>query len=205
MNSASWKSSGFLPSCNDAGFRYFGAAEDGCFPARTASKTPRLPCRDRDKPHSMCTRQAPMWHFGIMKYDRMLRRLQLKGRKFVVALANVQVHKNAGLLLKAFSDPAFSELRLSWRATLIESNSRRWATRFPKTSHDTGGSRAIACTDALCVALPEVGGKAAPDDPRQWVSVISRLAGDFDAREQYSPASREQAGLLTWTRAGEAY
>jgi len=144
----------------------------------------------------------------ILSYEacpEILERFHLKRHKFVVGLANVQVHKNAGLLLKAFSDPAFSELRLSWRATLIESNSRRWATRFPKTSHDTGGSRAIACTDALCVALPEVGGKAAPDDPRQWVSVISRLAGDFDAREQYSPASREQAGLLTWTRAGEAY
>jgi hypothetical protein len=55
-----------------------------------------------------------MWYFGIMENDRVLGRLQLIGRKFVVALANVQVHKNAGLLLKAFSDPALSELRLSW-------------------------------------------------------------------------------------------
>jgi glycosyltransferase involved in cell wall biosynthesis len=39
-------------------------------------------------------------------------RLQLRGRGFVIALANVQAHKNIGLLLKAFSDPSLASLKL---------------------------------------------------------------------------------------------
>jgi glycosyltransferase involved in cell wall biosynthesis len=39
-------------------------------------------------------------------------RLQLRGRGFVVALANVQAHKNIGLLLKAFSDSSLAGLKL---------------------------------------------------------------------------------------------
>ena len=39
-------------------------------------------------------------------------RLRLTTKKFVVALANVQTHKNVGLLLQAFADPRFGDLKL---------------------------------------------------------------------------------------------
>ena len=39
-------------------------------------------------------------------------RLQLRRRGFVVALANVQTHKNIGLLLKAFADPSLASTKL---------------------------------------------------------------------------------------------
>jgi glycosyltransferase involved in cell wall biosynthesis len=42
----------------------------------------------------------------------IVNRLQLRRRGFVVALANLQVHKNIELLLKAFSDPSLAAIRL---------------------------------------------------------------------------------------------
>lgn len=42
----------------------------------------------------------------------IVERLQLRGRGFVVALANLQAHKNIGLLLKAFSDPSLAAIKL---------------------------------------------------------------------------------------------
>lgn len=39
-------------------------------------------------------------------------RLRLAPRKYVVGLANTQAHKNIGLLLRAFSDPAIGEMKL---------------------------------------------------------------------------------------------
>src|SRR5262249_575743 len=39
-------------------------------------------------------------------------RLHLDPRGFAVALANIQVHKNVGLLLKAFAEPALAAIRL---------------------------------------------------------------------------------------------
>ena len=179
----------------------------------------------------------------ILSYEacpEILERFHLKRHKFVVGLANVQVHKNIGLLLKAFSDPALSELRLvlvggadrkqfealghsvSQNVTFtgrVEDGELRalletaLCVAFPSTTEGFGlpplEGMMLGCPAVLapCGALPEVGGKAAlfaaPDDPRQWVSAISRLAGDHDAWEKYSQASREQAGLLTWSRAGE--
>jgi glycosyltransferase involved in cell wall biosynthesis len=179
----------------------------------------------------------------ILRYEvspGILERFQLKKRKFAVALANVQVHKNVGLLLKAFADPALNELRL----VLVGDADRRqfealghsvpanvaFAGRvedgelrglleaalcvaFPSTTEGFGlpplEGMVLGCPAILapCGALPEVGGKAAlfasPDDPRQWVNAISRLASDHDAWEQCSRASRERAGLFTWNRAGE--
>jgi glycosyltransferase involved in cell wall biosynthesis len=88
----------------------------------------------------------------------ILSRLGLSGRKYVVALANVQTHKNIGILLTAFSDPALQELRL----VLVGSDDRR---RFEALGHsvpptiifagrvDDGELRALL-ESALCVAFP---------------------------------------------------
>jgi len=60
---------------------------------------------------------------------------------------------------------------------------------------------------APCGSLPEVGGEsalfAAPDDPRQWVAAIRRLADEADHWTHYSRAGRERAGHFTWKRAGD--
>jgi glycosyltransferase involved in cell wall biosynthesis len=49
---------------------------------------------------------------GYASQPEILGRLAVSPRKFVVGLANVQVHKNIGLLLKAFAAPALGDLKL---------------------------------------------------------------------------------------------
>jgi glycosyltransferase involved in cell wall biosynthesis len=115
--------------------------------------------------------------FGVAKSDRIsviwngadhllahearpaiIGRLLLERRKFVVALANVQVHKNIGLLLKAFADPALAALKL----VLVGAADRK---QFEALGHsvpqnlvftgriDDGELRALL-EGALCVAFP---------------------------------------------------
>jgi glycosyltransferase involved in cell wall biosynthesis len=95
---------------------------------------------------------------GYAVRPEILSRLGLSGRKYVVALANVQSHKNIDVLLKAFSDPSMQELRL----VLVGSDERR---RFEALGHsvpqcivfagriDDGELRALL-ESALCVAFP---------------------------------------------------
>lgn len=116
-------------------------------------------------------------HFGVAQADRISvipngadhllsyearpeikERLQLGERTFVVALANLQVHKNIGLLLKAFSAPALGALTL----VLVGAEDRQ---RFETRGHvippnvlfagrvDDGELRALL-ESALCVAFP---------------------------------------------------
>ena len=85
-------------------------------------------------------------------------RLRLAERSFVVALANLQVHKNIGLLLKAFSAPALGALTL----VLVGAEDR---AGFEARGHvvppnvvfagrvDDGELRALL-EAALCVAFP---------------------------------------------------
>lgn len=85
-------------------------------------------------------------------------RHQLIKRKFVVALSTVQLHKNIGVLLKAFSDPALCGLRL----VLVGTDDR---SRFLAEGHSVppnvcfagkildGELRALL-EFALCVAVP---------------------------------------------------
>jgi glycosyltransferase involved in cell wall biosynthesis len=170
----------------------------------------------------------------------ILGRLQLNEVKFVIALATTQVHKNISLLLKAFSDPALSALRLVLVGA--EDRSRFVAKGYSVPANvcfagriDDGELRALF-EAALCVAfpsttegfglpplegmllgcpavmaprgaLPEIGEDAAlfasPDDPREWVSAVSKLATDIATWKRYSLAGRERASGFTWRRAGE--
>jgi glycosyltransferase involved in cell wall biosynthesis len=60
---------------------------------------------------------------------------------------------------------------------------------------------------APCGALPEVGGEhalfASPDEPRQWISAIRKLADEPDHWSSYSRAGRARACQFTWQRAGK--
>ena len=120
---------------------------------------------------------AQLARFGVARRDRIsvvpngadhllrfearpeiIGRLHLDERKFVVALANLQVHKNIGLLLKAFADPALGALRL----VLVGTEDRK---RFEAQGHvvppnvvfagrvDDGELRALL-ESALCVGFP---------------------------------------------------
>jgi glycosyltransferase involved in cell wall biosynthesis len=97
----------------------------------------------------------------LLGYDarpEIVGRLQLDARKFVVGLANLQAHKNIGLLLKAFSAPALAALTL----VLVGADGRE---AFEARGHlvppnvvfagrvDDGELRALLET-ALCVAFP---------------------------------------------------
>jgi glycosyltransferase involved in cell wall biosynthesis len=88
----------------------------------------------------------------------ILDRLQLAGRKFVIALATVQAHKNIGVLLKAFSDPALSALRLVLIGGEDRSRFEAKADSVPRNvcfagRIDDGELRALL-ESALCVAFP---------------------------------------------------
>jgi glycosyltransferase involved in cell wall biosynthesis len=85
-------------------------------------------------------------------------RLKLQARKFVVSLANVQVHKNVGLLLKAFTNPALADLKL----VLIGQDGRE---RFETRGHSipanvvfagriSDGELRALLESALCVGFP---------------------------------------------------
>ncbi len=169
----------------------------------------------------------------------ILGRLQLQERKFVIALSTTQAHKNIGLLLKAFSDPALSALELvlvgaedqsrfeakgysipanvSFAGRIDDGELRALlesalSVAFPSTTEGFGlpplEGMLLGCPAVMapCGALPEVGGDAAlfaaPDDPSQWVSVLSKLAMDLGTWQRYSAAGRERASAFTWSRAG---
>ncbi|HWF46893.1 MAG TPA: glycosyltransferase family 1 protein [Bryobacteraceae bacterium] len=170
----------------------------------------------------------------------ILSRLRLVPRKFVVGLANVQVHKNVGLLLKAFAAPELADLRLvlvgaASRAqfellghpvspnvvfagqicdrelrALLES---ALCLGFPSTTEGFGlpplegmlfGCPAIM---APCGALPEIAGEAglfaSPDEPRQWIGAIRKLADEPNHWLIYSHAGRARASQFTWKRSGQ--
>jgi glycosyltransferase involved in cell wall biosynthesis len=84
--------------------------------------------------------------------------LQLDRRRFVVALANVQVHKNIGLLLKAFADAALSGLKLVLVGAADRKQFEALGYSVPQNvvfagRIDDGELRALL-EGALCVAFP---------------------------------------------------
>jgi glycosyltransferase involved in cell wall biosynthesis len=179
----------------------------------------------------------------LLAYDsntEILSRLDLVRHKFVVGLANVQIHKNIGLLLKAFSAPALADLKLVLVGAALRGQFEMlghsvppnvvFAGRvsdgelrallesalcvgFPSTTEGFGlpplEGMVLGCPAIMapCGALTEVGGEgalfAAPDDPRQWISAIRRLADEPNHWTDYSRAGRQRASYFTWRRAGE--
>jgi glycosyltransferase involved in cell wall biosynthesis len=85
-------------------------------------------------------------------------RLQLDPRGFAVALANVQVHKNVGLLLKAFADPALAGMRLVLVGAATPQEFEALGHLVPPNAVFTGrvddGELRTLLEKALCVAFP---------------------------------------------------
>jgi glycosyltransferase involved in cell wall biosynthesis len=85
-------------------------------------------------------------------------RLQLDPRAFVIALANVQAHKNVGLLLKAFADPALAAIKLVLVGAATPQQFEALGHSVPPNAVfagriDDGEFRALL-EQALCVAFP---------------------------------------------------
>lgn len=97
----------------------------------------------------------------VLAYEarpEIIDRLQLGARGFVVALANVQVHKNVGLLLKAFTDPALAAIRLVLVGAATPQQFEALGHSVPPNvvfagRIDDGEFRALL-EQALCVAFP---------------------------------------------------
>jgi glycosyltransferase involved in cell wall biosynthesis len=97
----------------------------------------------------------------ILAYDKspeIVLRLGLPHRRFVVALANLQVHKNIGLLVRAFADPALSGLKLVLVGTEGKEQFEAAGHAVPENvvfagRVDDGELRALL-EGALCVAFP---------------------------------------------------
>jgi glycosyltransferase involved in cell wall biosynthesis len=96
--------------------------------------------------------------FAYDSQPEIVSRLALVSRKFVVALANVQAHKNIGLLLKAFTASEVAELKL-----VLVGPSRR--AEFEALGHSvppnvvfagriSDGELRALLESALCVGFP---------------------------------------------------
>ena len=93
-------------------------------------------------------------------------RLDLVSRKFVVGLANVQVHKNIGLLLKAFEAPALADLRL----VLVGTASR---AQFELLGHPVSPERSVCRSDSRRRAARATGNRPCVLDVRPLLRVLA--------------------------------
>lgn len=171
---------------------------------------------------------------------KILNRLGLVTRKFAIGLANVQSHKNIGLLLKAFTAPELADLKLVLVGAALRDQFERLGhvvpanvvfsgrvsdgelrallesalcVGFPSTTEGFGlpplEGMLLGCPAIMapCGALPEIGGEgalfASPDEPRQWIRAIRKLADEPNHWSAYSHAGRERAAYFTWRRAGD--
>ncbi|NOJ47691.1 glycosyltransferase family 4 protein [Bradyrhizobium sp. WSM 1744] len=89
---------------------------------------------------------------------KIVDRLQLNRRKFVVALANVQAHKNVGLLLRAFADPALAGIKLVLVGAAGAKEFEALGHSIPQGAVFTGriedGELRALLEAALCLAFP---------------------------------------------------
>lgn len=88
----------------------------------------------------------------------IVERLGLAPRRFVVGLANVQVHKNVSLLLRAFADPALASLKLvlvgSARREEFESLGHAVPANVILAGRVSDGELRALLETALCVGFP---------------------------------------------------
>jgi glycosyltransferase involved in cell wall biosynthesis len=95
---------------------------------------------------------------GYPSQPEILGRLAVSPRKFVVGLANVQVHKNIGLLLKAFAAVALADLKLvlvgAARREQFESLGHSVSPNVMFTGRISDGELRALLESALCVAFP---------------------------------------------------
>jgi glycosyltransferase involved in cell wall biosynthesis len=88
----------------------------------------------------------------------ILKRLALEPRKFVVGLANVQVHKNIAILLRAFAAPALADLKLilvgSGRRENFERLGQATSANVVFAGRVSDGELRALLESALCVGVP---------------------------------------------------
>jgi glycosyltransferase involved in cell wall biosynthesis len=88
----------------------------------------------------------------------ILSRLNLGTRKFTIGLANVQAHKNIGLLLKAFAAPALADFQLVLVGSALRGEFERLGHSVPPNVVFSGrvsdGELRALLETALCVGFP---------------------------------------------------
>jgi glycosyltransferase involved in cell wall biosynthesis len=88
----------------------------------------------------------------------IVHRLALRSRQFVVGLANVQVHKNVGLLLKAFASPALASIKLVLIGSACREEFEALGHTVPANVVFAGrvsdGELRALLESALCVGFP---------------------------------------------------
>jgi glycosyltransferase involved in cell wall biosynthesis len=97
----------------------------------------------------------------VLAYDsrlEILSQLGLVPRQFVVGLANVQVHKNIGLLLKAFAAPSLANLKLVLVGAALRAQFEALGHSVPQNVVFAGqvgdGELRALLESALCVGCP---------------------------------------------------
>ena len=97
----------------------------------------------------------------VLAYEsqsEILNKLGLATRQFVVGLANVQVHKNIGLLLKAFATPALGDLKLVLIGAAVRGQFEALGHFVPPNVIFAGqvsdGELRALLESALCVGCP---------------------------------------------------
>jgi glycosyltransferase involved in cell wall biosynthesis len=116
--------------------------------------------------HYGVTRREQIWvvpngvdHLLTYSSDpQILFRLGLAARRFVIGLANVQAHKNIGLLLKAFASPALADLRLVLVGSAVRREFELLGHLVPPNVVFAGrvsdGELRALLESALCVGFP---------------------------------------------------
>lgn len=90
--------------------------------------------------------------------DRVLDRLGVEQGRYVVALANIQPHKNIGILLEAFSDPRLADLDLVLFGAAGAAQFKAAGHALPERVRFAGrvsdGELRALYGSALCIAFP---------------------------------------------------
>ena len=97
---------------------------------------------------------------AVSSEPEILQRFTLAPRKFVVGLANVQPHKNIGILLKAFAAPEMADLKLVLVGAACSRDFEERGHLIPSNvsfaGRVTDGELRALLEAALCVAFPSL-------------------------------------------------
>jgi len=139
--------------------------------------------------------------------EGQLAALSLKPRRYVLALANTQKHKNIGVLLKTFAGAELRDVELVLFGGATQADFENLGHIVPPNVQFAGRITDLELVGLMvnAGALPEVCGKAAlyadPFSLDAWrLNILTALDAEA-VRQSLISAGRRQAGGFTWKRA----